>query len=465
MEMSKRKKTCDAETQVANAINYSWSYPKVLLIPLAENEPERAYTSIQEKWTNTISLKSLKKNVKNFKKFVNKNAPESDIKSTGIQRFCVPSLRHVIARKFPNTTISRSKGHCFDEGVVIWPGEPKKRKEVARRLKYKPVLQVSSQPAPPVTVVPIITEKIRDLREKIFESKKRLGDLADESKNRNIEVGKLKKLFDEDFQVHVLKRLVLDLEKSPERLAAAKRQLVDYADLFEEYVPTAIASLPVQNSPPPLSDAEILLRDSLPPQIKRPRVEQHPVFELPILERLGPKIEEPQCKTFKETSPARELEVQNSPPRTVARRLRESAAAYEPIPLRVGRKSTLKKPLSDVLKDMRQKKEPMEEKIFKIPMIPKIRANREQTKKLLKSKDEAEFAQQGIHMEVARERVEKRQTKIENLMSSLFDIPATAAKQKVSMPPPWEENNNEPKGHVADKELDKDFKDFEFLDE
>ena len=72
IKMSERKKTCDAETQVTNAINYSWSYPKVLPIPLAENEPERAYTSIQDKWTNTISLKSLKKNVKNFKKFVKK---------------------------------------------------------------------------------------------------------------------------------------------------------------------------------------------------------------------------------------------------------------------------------------------------------------------------------------------------------------------------------------------------------
>lgn len=206
---------CDAETQIADKINYSWSYPKILNSPVVEI-PKIGYVSVQEKWTQTITSKSLAKRIKDFKKYDKRNDVKK-IRESGIKGFCAPSSREIINFKFPETAILRTRGHSFDEGVVIWPGKPEKREPVVRRLRYKPMLQVSSQPAPLSAVLPLVSLEHKNLQERIMEAHSRICNLQSDIKLQKMEVRKLKLSFDEDFQIHVLEDLIFGLQKSPQR--------------------------------------------------------------------------------------------------------------------------------------------------------------------------------------------------------------------------------------------------------
>ena len=463
------KKVCDAETQNSRGMGYSWSYPKILQQPVAEELQNNGYVSVQKKWCNTITLKSLARKVKKLKKLVNRNAPEKKIKSTGVQRILEASSREVIRQRFPETTISRTRGHSFDDGVIIWSKKPECREPVVKRLRYKPCLQVSSQPTLPTAVFPVLSTAYEELQQKILKTQNLLCHLENEKKLQKMEVRNLNHLLKDDFSIKIFKKLIENLQKSPEHQAAAKRRVVEYHDLLEEYVPLPGIQRPLEVFVPPLNKKEIMeMKKALPSPVKRPRVELHPDFVPSIFQRLGEKVATSGKNTRKRgdalprkntrdaaATPAPILELPSA-----VRRLRESFAAYEPAPL-VAKKSTVpRRPLSAVVKSLREQKpaQTSEELTFKIPEVPPKKSRKIRpvfSFEPLPTKDDLEFAQMCSNIEVAAERVTKRSKKVEEMISRIFDCPALPQKEVTPT------NDQE---RSIEKELD-DFMDFEIIDE
>lgn len=109
------------------------------------------------------------------------------------------------------------------------------------------------------------------------------------------------------------------------------------------------------------------------------------------------------------------------------KRILEEFKQHEPIPLRKQEKRQ-KRPRSTVVQEPK----------FKVPKVPRrIRPI------MPKNKEEVEFAQMCANIDVAKARVEKREKRIDALVSSLFDCPAEPAT-------------------TAAEELERDFAQFEF---
>lgn len=399
------------------------------------------YVSIQEKWTQTITLKSLTKRVKDFKK-VSKRDNVKKPKDFGVEGFRAPSSRGVRRFKFPEVNILRTRGHSFDEGVVIWPGKPEKREPAAKRLRYKPVLQISSQPAPPSAVLPLIGRSCKELHERILDAKNRVCGLQSDIKLQKTEVRKLKLSFNEDFQIHVLKSLILNLQNSPQHQNLAAQKILNCGEIIEEYVPTPISLTVNKNLVlPPTGNQISAVMESLPSPVKRPLVESHRDFQPSILQRLGEKISSPikkKAKLEKEVSKAKPVPSQSQTPSAV-QRLRQSFAEHQPIPLSGKRSNLQKKPLATIVKEMLHPAEG--EKLGEKKPKRRIRP--------IQKLGDAELLEADKKMESMADEVTKNQKHMDDFVASLFG-PIT---------PPRENQES-----IEAEELDKGFMDFEFLE-
>lgn len=363
-----QKKFCDGETQINNGILYSWSYPKILKTELPIKECY-GYTSVRvDKWAQTISSETLENQEKKFLKRVKAGAEERKIKSTGIHAIKRSSPKEEILRKFPSTTIERTKGHSFDDGASIFSG----RKVLPEnRLKYKPDLRIATKFSLPVTSSfydPVVV----DLNKKILKVDRELRDLEEEKKRQRNEVRSLSSKVSLNAELGILRILIANIQNSlPHRFVATKR-VQELEKLLTPYVPMPISSDP----------------NSLPSPVKKPKLIS---------------------------------------PQSAKKRILMEFEKHEPIPLR--RQEELRqRPLSVVLPEPK----------FKVPKTPRrIRPIARKQKK------DVEFAQMCANIEVAKDRVKKREERIQKLVSSLFDSPAAPSRK-------------------PEEELDRDFAQFEF---
>lgn len=467
VKISKAKKSCDAETQISEKICYSWSYPKILsaLAPAIKKiETGNEYVCFTEKWTNTVARKKLADQESNFKQRIKENAPRSKIFSTGVRGILRPSPWDEIRRKFPIVADEPRKAHSFDDGVVILPGPPGGRIPVPQRLRYRPMLKISSRDVPQSTVVPFHSRNCEDLRKKILYAESELTRLGDKKNHLISEVRKLEFSLDDDIQIKILKKLILGMQESPERLVAVKRHIIEYSDLFEEYVPTPISLLK--------KVVPSIVAESLPSPVKRPPIEKHEVFRPSIFNRLGKRVATPIDKnlTAERVVPASQPAPSDvSKPHSAVDRLRRNFAEYVPIPLNK-KKASPKKSLADIIEELshpedKQKKNKLCESadntskkgpVFKIPEIPRKKKRPVRRIDFVDEKDKLEFAQICSNVDVAAERVAKRSKKMDDFVGSLFEGPDDLLENPSSKQSDQESS--------IDEELEK-FINFEILDE
>lgn len=318
-----------------------------MLVPAIKKfESENEYVFISEKWTNTVGCKKLADQVSNFKQKTKENAPRSKIFSTGVRGILRPSPRDEIWPKFSAGEVEPRKAHSFDNGVVILPGPPGNRIPVPQRLRYRPMLSMSSREVPPSTVVPFLRKNCENLRQQILYSESELTRLGDKKKQLISEVRKLEFSLDDDLQIKILKKLIVDIQESPDHLVAAKRDIVAYSDLLEEYVPTPISLLTRVESP--------VIAGSLPSPVKHPPIEKQQVFQPSIFDRLGKKITTSVNRNAgaKSVVPASQPAPSDvSRPQSAVDRLRRNFEEYQPIPL-TKKKISPKKSLADIVEKL-----------------------------------------------------------------------------------------------------------------